>query len=65
MVAALRRLGPASPIPIPTREQMMDAIVARADAESAPWRQRPRTIRTSPEFADVPLTLTPPTAPGR
>jgi hypothetical protein len=65
MVAALRRLGPASPIPIPTREQMMDAIVARADAEAAPWRQRPRTIRTSPEFGDVPLSLTPPTAPGR
>lgn len=65
MVAALRRLGPASPIPVPTREQMMDAIVARADAEAAPWRQRPRTIRTSPEFGDVPLILTPPTAPGR
>lgn len=65
MVAALRRLGPASPIPIPTREQMMDAIVARADAEAAPWRQRPRTLRTSPEFGDVPLSLTPPTAPGR
>jgi hypothetical protein len=64
MVTALRRLGPASPIPIPTREQMMDAIVARADAEAAPWRQRPRTIRTSPEFGDVPLSLTPPSAPG-
>ena len=56
MVGALRRLGAASPIPIPTREQLMDAIVARADAQGAPWRQRPRTIRTSPEFADVPLT---------
>ena len=65
MVAALRRLGPGSPIPIPTREQMMDAIVARADAEAAPWRQRPRAIRTSQEFGDAPLTLTPPTAPGR
>lgn len=65
MVAALRRLGPASPIPIPTREQLMDAIVARADAEAAPWRQRPRAIRTSPEFGDVPLSLTPPAAPGR
>jgi hypothetical protein len=65
MVAALRRLGPGSPIPIPTREQMMDAMVARADAEAAPWRQRPRAIRTSQEFADAPLNLTPPTAPGR
>jgi hypothetical protein len=65
MVAALRRLGPASPIPIPAREQMMDAIVARADAEAAPWRQRPRTIRTSQEFGDAPMVLTPPTAPGR
>jgi hypothetical protein len=65
MVAALRRLGPGSPISVPTREQMMDTIVARADAEAAPWRQRPRVIRTSQEFGDVPLTLTPPTAPGR
>jgi hypothetical protein len=65
MVGALRRLGAASPIPIPTREQLMDAIVARADSQGAPWRQRPRTVRTSPEFGDAPLAWTAPTAPRR
>lgn len=56
MVGALRRLGPASPVPIPTRDQMLDAIVARADAAGVFWRRRPQTIRTSREFADVQLT---------
>jgi hypothetical protein len=63
LVAALRRLGPASPVPIPTREQMLDAIVARADAAAVFWRARPRTIRTSPQFADAPLSWPAPT-PG-
>lgn len=64
MTGALRRLGPASPVPIPTREQMLDAIVARADAEGVAWRQRPRAIRTSPEFGDAPLSWTPPAPHG-
>jgi hypothetical protein len=58
LVGALRRLGPASPVPIPTRDQLMDAIVARADGEQVWWRQRPATIRTSPDFADGELTWT-------
>jgi hypothetical protein len=56
MVGALRRLGAASPVPIPTREQLLDAIVARAEASNAFWRQRPRAIRTTPEFSDTVLT---------
>ena len=58
MVGALRRLGAASPIPIPTRDQMLDAIVARADAANVFWRRRPHTLRTSREFGDAPLTWT-------
>ena len=56
VVAALRRLGPASPIPIPARDQLMDAIVARAAGEHAPWRQRVETIRSGRDFGDAPLT---------
>jgi hypothetical protein len=55
LVRALRRLGAASPVPIPTREQLLDAIVARAEQEQTFWRRRPSTIRTSREFADAPL----------
>lgn len=56
MVGALRRLGPASPVPIPTREQMLDAIATRAAEENRYWAHRPRTLRTSEEFADTVLT---------
>ena len=65
LVARLRQLGPASPVPIPTRDQNMDAIVMRADAENAVWKARPRTIRTDPEFADAELAWTSPAAGGR
>jgi hypothetical protein len=65
LVARLRQLGAASPIPIGTREQNMDAIVARADAEGVFWKARPRAIRTDPEFADTELTWTIPAAGGR
>jgi hypothetical protein len=63
LVGALRRLGPASPIPIADRKQLMDAIVARADAEQAWWRQRPHALRWSPDLADEAMTwTTPPSA---
>jgi len=58
LVGALRALGPASPVPIPTRDQLMDAIVARATAAGVFWASRPRTIRTDHDFADVELTWT-------
>jgi len=62
MTGALRRLGPASPVPIPTREQNMDAIVGRADGDNVAWKARPRAIRTDPDFADVELSWTSPAA---
>ena len=65
MVGALRRLGPASPVPIPTRDQLMDGIVDRAEAQQVFWRHRPRAIRTDPEFADVELTWTSPAPAAR
>jgi hypothetical protein len=66
MAGALRRLGHASPVPLPTREQLMDAIVARAAAQGPAAAQRAQTIRTSPEFADAALTwATPPSGPRR
>jgi hypothetical protein len=56
MVGALRHLGAASPIPIPTREQMLETIATRAAEEHRYWAHRPRTLRTSREFADTVLT---------
>jgi hypothetical protein len=38
IVAGLRRLGASSPIPVPTTEQMVDAMVRRAASE--PWHAR-------------------------
>jgi hypothetical protein len=58
----LRRLGAASPVPIPTRDQVMDAIVARVAADQAPWRQRVEAIRTSRDFGDAPLAWPAPAA---
>lgn len=60
LTGALRRLGPASPIPVPTREQNMDAIVARAAAQKTFWAHRPKTIRTDADFADSEFTLVSP-----
>jgi hypothetical protein len=62
LVGALRRLGAASPVPIPTRDQVMDAIVARVAADQAPWRQRVEAIRTSRDFGDAPLAWPAPAA---
>jgi len=53
VLAALRAMPPGkSPVPIPTREQMLDAIVRRAEAEKRPWAGRPAMLRQSTELAD-------------
>jgi hypothetical protein len=64
LTGALRRLGPASPVPVPTRDQNMDAIVARAVSEGVFWAQRPKTLRTDPDFADAELAFASPPAAG-
>ena len=60
MVAALRTLGARSPIPIPTHDQMLDAMVRHAAASSS-WsprrRDRVRQIRVATDFTDTPYQL--------
>ena len=48
MVGALRALGSASPVPIPTTDQMVEMLARRAASE--PWHARLETLRT----ADLP-----------
>lgn len=55
---AVRALGHNSPVPFPTREQLMDALVAAAEREHVWWRRRPREMRIAPELGDAPLTWT-------
>jgi hypothetical protein len=55
MVAALRRLGSESPVPIPTRDQMLDTIVRRAAGEF--WARRVERLRNSTVFADTAFVL--------
>ena len=50
MVSGLRKLGTGSPIPIPTREQMMDSMVR---ASAGKWNDRMKTLRNSTEFTDT------------
>ena len=45
MVSALRALGPASPVPIPTTDQMVEAMVRRAAPE--PWHSRIEALRAA------------------
>jgi hypothetical protein len=45
MVAALRNLGSASPVPIPSTDQMVETLVHRAATE--PWRVRIETLRSA------------------
>jgi hypothetical protein len=45
MVSALRALGPASPVPIPTTDQMIEAMVRRGASE--PWHSRIETLRAA------------------
>ena len=48
MVGALRALGSASPVPIPTTDQMVETLARRAASES--WHARVDTLRS----ADLP-----------
>jgi hypothetical protein len=50
LVSALRRSG-KSPFPIPSRDQMLDAIVLRAS--STAWARRTSELRTSNTFTDT------------
>lgn len=54
LVAALRGLGAASPIPIPTTEQMVEAMVRRAASE--PWHARVEALQHA-NIADVRFQL--------
>ncbi len=51
MVAALRALGAKAPIPIPTREQLMDAV-ARG-AAGRPWAHRVDELRKTGDLGDT------------
>jgi hypothetical protein len=53
LVGALRGLGAASPIQLPTLEQMLDSMVRRADADAVFWAERVRKLRTATGFADT------------
>jgi hypothetical protein len=54
LVGALRRLGGASPIPLPTVDQMLDAMVRRAEGDNALWAGRVARLRTADVFTDQP-----------
>ena len=54
LVGALRGLGAVSPIQLPTVEQMLDAMVRRADADAVFWAERVRKLRTATGFIDTP-----------
>lgn len=51
LIAALRALGPASPIEIPTRDQMLSAIVRQSASER--WSHRVQTLRDAAGFSDA------------
>jgi hypothetical protein len=55
MVSALRALGDRSPLPVPTREQMLDAIERRA--AHTPWADRVRALRRDAAIGDEPFTF--------
>ena len=47
LVEGLRRLGPASPVPIPPLDQMLDHLVAAAEREPGVPADRVRSLRTN------------------
>jgi hypothetical protein len=55
MVSELKKLGTKSPIPIPTREQMMDSMVRAAAGKD--WEKRMKNLRNSTEFTDTVQTF--------
>lgn len=54
LVGAIRALGAASPIPLPTVDQMLDSITRRADADGVTWANRVKTLRGATGFTDQP-----------
>ncbi|HEX3455576.1 MAG TPA: hypothetical protein VHS03_13190 [Gaiellaceae bacterium] len=52
LVGALRQLGTASPIPVPTLDQMLDGLVRRADGDNVFWAGRVRRLRTADGYTD-------------
>lgn len=54
LVSALRALGSAAPIQLPTVEQMLDALVRRADADGTYWAASVKRLRTATGFTDKP-----------
>jgi hypothetical protein len=55
LAAALRQLGSRSPVPVPARDQMMDAMVRRATG--TPWEKRTAGLRRSTQLTDVVYAL--------
>ncbi len=53
LTAALRKLGPGSPVPVMTRDQMLDALVRRAAGH--PWRARVDRLRNDAALSDEPF----------
>jgi hypothetical protein len=53
LVAALRRLGNASPVPVMTRDQMLDALVRRSVTD--PWKARIERLRQAAGLSDSPF----------
>jgi hypothetical protein len=54
LVGALRALGAASPVPLPTVDQMLDALVRRAEGDGVLWVDRVRRLRAATDFTDRP-----------
>jgi hypothetical protein len=51
LIAALRGLGPPSPIPVPSLEQMLETLVSAAEGER--FEDRVRQLRTASELSDA------------
>lgn len=51
MVSALRALGASSPVPVPSRDQMLDAMVRRAAGQR--WAHRVEELRRATDFTDT------------
>ena len=50
LLSSLRALGDHTPIAVPTREQMLDMLVASAAAEQRSWAHRPQALRQDAEL---------------
>lgn len=55
LVGALRALGAGAPIQLPTVEQMLDALVRRADTDGVYWAASVKRLRTASGFTDKPF----------